>query len=66
MKNTYKVVFVTYDELTVTARDDDEAKILAQAKIIESNRPYTIRWVERVNEYGKFEPVSVPRLIALK
>lgn len=61
-KNLYKVVFESYEEIKVSAFNAIEASILAQAKRIESNKPYTVRYVERMSDYGAFEAVSVARL----
>jgi len=66
-RNLYKVVFTTYDELTVSAFNAVEAQIVAQAKMIEANRPYCVRYVEVQNAYGDFVAIGgAARLEAVK
>lgn len=52
-RNTYKVVFDDYSELSITAFNAIEASILAQAKRIEAGKPYAVRFVEVA--YGAYD-----------
>lgn len=66
MKTEYKVIFDDYSETKVSANTALEAKILAQAKRIETGKPFDVRCIGQRDSYGEFVAVDVAHLEAAR